>query len=174
MRCRAFERQIDAVERLSSRLGAANHVERVIGSIRRECLDHIVILNERHLRHVLSSCVHYYQETRTHLSLDRDCALSRPIQHRSVGTESPSQKSVACIIATNGSLPDSYQLPLTDGCAAAGLRYRLTISVSEFVRSRFSAVRFEVQTALRLTSAHQFDGEPASIKAPMEFLEGHP
>ena len=61
------------------------YVERVIGSIRRECLDHIVIFNESHLRRVLSSYVDYYQRTRTHLSLDKDCPASRPIQHRSVG-----------------------------------------------------------------------------------------
>ena len=60
------------------------YVERVIGSIRRECLDHVVIFNERHLRHVLSSYVDYYHRARTHLSLDKDCPHSRPIQpHRS-------------------------------------------------------------------------------------------
>jgi transposase InsO family protein len=56
------------------------YVERVIGSIRRECLDHIVIFNERHLRRVLSSYVDYYQRTRTHLSLDKDRPDARPIQ----------------------------------------------------------------------------------------------
>src|SRR5258708_16502436 len=61
------------------------YVERVIGSIRRECLDHVVIFNERHLRRILSSYAHYYHRTRTHLSLDKDCPDSRPIQHRSVG-----------------------------------------------------------------------------------------
>ena len=61
------------------------YVERVIGSIRRECLDHIVIFNERHLRRVLSSYIDYYQRTRTHLSLDKDCPQSRPNQHGSVG-----------------------------------------------------------------------------------------
>src|SRR5229473_351274 len=61
------------------------YVERVIGSIRRECLDHIVIFNQRHLRRVLSSYVDYYQRTRTHLSLDKDCPLSRPIQSRGLG-----------------------------------------------------------------------------------------
>src|SRR5271168_4191990 len=61
------------------------YVERVIGSIRRECMDHIVIFNERHLCRVLSSYVDYYQRTRTHLSLDKDCPDSRPIQHRTVG-----------------------------------------------------------------------------------------
>jgi putative transposase len=57
----------------------------VIGSIRRECLDHLVIFNERHLRRVLSSYVDYYQRTRTHLSLDNDCPDHRPIQHHSAG-----------------------------------------------------------------------------------------
>lgn len=61
------------------------YVERVIGSIRRECLDHLVIFNERHLRRVMSSYVDYYQRTRTHLLLDKDCPDFRPIQHRSVG-----------------------------------------------------------------------------------------
>ncbi len=61
------------------------YVERMIGSIRRECLDHIVIFNERHLRCVLSSYVDYYQRTRTHLSLDKDCPDSRPIQPPRIG-----------------------------------------------------------------------------------------
>ena len=55
-------------------------VERVIGTIRRECLDHIVIFNEHHLRRVLSSYVDYYQRTRTYLSLDKDCPAARPVQ----------------------------------------------------------------------------------------------
>jgi Integrase core domain len=61
------------------------YVERVIGSIRRECLDHIVIFNERHLRRVLSSYADYYQGTRTHLSLDKDCPDPRPIQPPRIG-----------------------------------------------------------------------------------------
>src|ERR1700688_1007880 len=56
------------------------YVERVIGSIRRECLDHVIIFNERHLRRVLSSYVDYYHLTRTHLSLDKDCPHSRCVQ----------------------------------------------------------------------------------------------
>jgi len=55
------------------------YVEPVIGSIRRECLNHIVIFNERHLRRVLCSYIDYYQRTRTHLSLDKDCPDPRPI-----------------------------------------------------------------------------------------------
>jgi transposase InsO family protein len=60
-------------------------VERVIGSIRSECLDHIVIVNERHLRRVLSSYVDYYHRTRTHLSLDKDCPDLRPLMPPRIG-----------------------------------------------------------------------------------------
>ena len=49
------------------------YVERAIGSIRRECLDQVIIFNERHLRRVLSSYGDYYHRTRTHLSLRKDC-----------------------------------------------------------------------------------------------------
>jgi len=61
------------------------HVERVIGSIRREYLDHIVIFNERHPRRVLSAYVDYYQGTRNHLSLRKDCPDSRPIRPPRIG-----------------------------------------------------------------------------------------
>src|SRR5713226_510803 len=61
------------------------YVARVIGSIRRECLDHMVIFNERHLGRVLSSYVDYYQRTRTHLSLDKDCPDARPVMPRRSG-----------------------------------------------------------------------------------------
>jgi transposase InsO family protein len=56
------------------------YVERVIGSIRRECLDHVVVFNERHLQRVLSSYVDYYHCSRTHLSLSKDCPHPRPIE----------------------------------------------------------------------------------------------
>jgi putative transposase len=61
------------------------YVERIIGSIRRECLDHIIIFNERHLRRVLSSYFQYHHKTRTHLSLAKDCPETRPIHPRSAG-----------------------------------------------------------------------------------------
>ena len=56
------------------------HVERLVGSIRRECLDHIVILGEDHLRRVLHAYAAYYNELRTHLSLDKDSPNRRPVQ----------------------------------------------------------------------------------------------
>jgi transposase InsO family protein len=54
--------------------------ERLIGSIRRECLDHIVVLGETHLRRILQSYAHYYNGVRTHRSLDKDAPAVRPIQ----------------------------------------------------------------------------------------------
>jgi transposase InsO family protein len=54
--------------------------ERLIGSIRRECVDHIVVLGEKHLRGVLKSYARYYNETRTHRSLDKDAPISRPVE----------------------------------------------------------------------------------------------
>src|SRR6476469_7477882 len=56
------------------------YAERLIGSIRRQCLDHVVVFVEWHLRHVLLSYMNYYNETRTHLSLDNDAPLSRTVQ----------------------------------------------------------------------------------------------
>ena len=61
--------------------------ERLIGSIRRECLDHIIVLGEAHLRRILKSYVRYYNETRTHLALEKDAPVSRPVQ-RSGGISS--------------------------------------------------------------------------------------
>jgi hypothetical protein len=51
----------------------------LIGSIRRECLDHVVVVGERHLRHVLASYQKYYNEVRTHLSLQKDAHVRRDV-----------------------------------------------------------------------------------------------
>lgn len=56
------------------------YVERLVGSIRRECLDHLIIFGEAHLRRVLRAYAQYYNLTRTHLSLDKDTPMSRPVQ----------------------------------------------------------------------------------------------
>jgi transposase InsO family protein len=54
--------------------------ERLIGSIRRECVDHIIVLGEMHLRRVLKSYADYYNGVRTHRSLNKDAPVSRPVQ----------------------------------------------------------------------------------------------
>ena len=56
------------------------YAERLIGSIRRECLDHVIVFGERHLRHVLRAYQQYYNGTRTHLALAKDSPLTRSVQ----------------------------------------------------------------------------------------------
>jgi putative transposase len=85
-----FRKQVDAMG-ITEVVSAARspwqnaYVERVIGSIRRECLDYILIFNERHLRRVLSSYADYYHRSRTHLSLDKDCPDPRPVMPPRIG-----------------------------------------------------------------------------------------
>ena len=61
------------------------YVERVIGSIRRECVDHVIIFNERHLRRVLKDYFRYYHGFRTHLGLEKDCPRPRPVEPLELG-----------------------------------------------------------------------------------------
>ncbi len=63
----------------------SRYVERLIGSIRRECLNRVIVLNERHLRGILSSYFVYYHESRTHLSLNRNAPAPRRVEHPSEG-----------------------------------------------------------------------------------------
>jgi transposase InsO family protein len=56
------------------------HIERLIGSTRHECTDHVIVFNEAHLRRILSKYASYYNEVRTHLSLGKDAPCRRPIE----------------------------------------------------------------------------------------------
>ena len=62
------------------------YVERVIesigGSILRDLLDHVIVMGEAHLRRLLRAYADYYNTCRTHLGLDKDTPLGRPVQHR--------------------------------------------------------------------------------------------
>ena len=61
------------------------YVERVIGSIRRECLDHVIVLNERHLKRILRDYFNYYHISRTHLSLDKNPPEPRAVEPAASG-----------------------------------------------------------------------------------------
>ena len=61
------------------------YIERVIGTIRRECLDHVIVLNEASLYRQVKSFVTYYHESRTHLSLGKDSPESRAVQPPELG-----------------------------------------------------------------------------------------
>ena len=56
------------------------YVERLVGSIRRECLDRVIVFNERQLRQVLQSYVEYYREVRPHRALFHDSPISRAVE----------------------------------------------------------------------------------------------
>ena len=58
--------------------------ERLIGSIRRECVDHFVVLGEAHLRRILRAYARYYNDIRTHRSLNKDAPVSRPVQRTGI------------------------------------------------------------------------------------------
>ncbi len=61
------------------------YVERLIGSIRRDCLNHVIALNEAHVRRILASYFQYYHESRAHLSLERNAPLPRQVERPSEG-----------------------------------------------------------------------------------------
>jgi putative transposase len=63
--------------------------ERLIGSIRRECLDHVLVLSEPHLRRTLTRYFAYYHGARTHLSLDKDAPDGRPLELPELGPVIP-------------------------------------------------------------------------------------
>jgi transposase InsO family protein len=71
------------------------YCERVIGSIRRECLNHVIVLSERHLKRILASYLEYYHDSRPHLSLDRNSPTPRDV-------EPPSQDEVVSIPQVGG------------------------------------------------------------------------
>jgi transposase InsO family protein len=56
------------------------YIERLFGSIRRECTNHVIVLGERHLRSVLKSYFAYYNRSRTHLSLANDAPVPRTVE----------------------------------------------------------------------------------------------
>jgi Integrase core domain len=89
--------------------------ERLIGSIRRECVDHFIVLGEAHLRHILRTYARYYNHIRTHWSLDKDAPVSRSVQRiGSINFTRDPRFSVHTgvaldIFTTNGSLSVDYQ-----------------------------------------------------------------
>ena len=60
-------------------------VERLIGTIRRDCLDHVIVVNERHLKRIIADYFVYYHSWRTHLSLEMDCPEHREVQLKNRG-----------------------------------------------------------------------------------------
>ena len=86
----AFDRTVHALGLSTVRTAPQSpwqnaYVERVIGSIRRECLDHVIVVNERHLRWILRAYLAYYHRSRTHLALAKDTPEARAVDTAGVG-----------------------------------------------------------------------------------------
>jgi transposase InsO family protein len=86
----AFRRSVEACGLASVRTAPRSpwqnpYVERVIGSIRRECLDHVIVVNERHLRRLMPSYAAYDHRSRTHLALGKDTPAARPVEPSGTG-----------------------------------------------------------------------------------------
>jgi len=77
------------------------YVEGVIGSLRRECLDHVIVLGERHLRRIVRRYLRYYHGTRTHLALGKDAPAPRAVQ--------PPEKGMVIEISEAGGLHHRYE-----------------------------------------------------------------
>ena len=87
------------------------YAERLIGSIRRECLDHVMVFGEHHLQTLLLNYQNYYNECRTHLSLDKDAPLSRAVQLDGRITANPVSWRTASSILPNLSFRQGQGLP---------------------------------------------------------------
>jgi hypothetical protein len=79
---------------------------RLIGSIRRECLDHVIVFHEAGLRRILRDYFAYYERCRTHLSLDRVHRSIDPSSRPRLATSSKFQESAVCIIFIRAKRPD--------------------------------------------------------------------
>jgi hypothetical protein len=83
-------------------------VERLIGSVRRECLDHVIVFNEAGLLQMITLYRAYYEQSRTHLSLDKEAPIPRPVSRLAKAPSSwRSRKSAGSIIDTNAARPDT-------------------------------------------------------------------
>src|SRR5580765_8331022 len=115
------------------------YAERLIGSIRRECLDHVIVLGERHLRRLLTGYLSYYHGARTHLALAKDAPTPRRVQPPTDG---------GCVVA----------FPEVGGLHH---RYERRAAWPRSVPTACSAMTY-VSTCLRGAALHAF---PASIRS---------
>ncbi len=85
------------------------YVERFIGSLRRDCLDHVLIVNESSLRQQIACYLDYYHDSRCHLGLNQDCPNTREVQPHERGGIVRFLKSADSIIATSVVRPNRHE-----------------------------------------------------------------
>src|SRR5262245_8903670 len=81
-------------------------VERFVGSARRDCFDHVIVFSEAGARKLVTLYGSYYEKTRTHLALDKDAPIPRPVMSPGDGPSWRSLKSAASTIDTNAARPE--------------------------------------------------------------------
>jgi Integrase core domain len=102
------------------------YAERLIGSIRRECLDHVIVVNEIGLSRILKEYLAYYHQSRTHLSLAKDSPHRRPSRHQPSARSQRFHKSAAYTIATTVGRRNHTPLSLpVSASGTVGVRLKL-------------------------------------------------
>jgi Integrase core domain len=151
------------------------YVERLIGSIRRECTDHLIVLNEEHLRRILARFSAYYNGWRPHVSLGKDAPDGRPIDR--FGDMSPMQSWADCITGTHES---SFWKRQPSGIESEIVARRLVEHLD--LRRRFgSPTNTKIPTGsagsaprvwVRDTALHRHIGLPGRVLARAIAVEG--
>ena len=131
---RAFQEQLNALD--IRQVVIARHspwqspyVERVIGTLRRECLDHVVVLGEVHLRRIIRGFLRYYHGTRTHLTLAKDAPDPRAVQ--------PPERGRVVQFSEVGGLHHRYERPCPFGKRAGMIAGRAVILEKSDPKSHF-------------------------------------
>ena len=126
------------------------------GTIRRECLDHVIVFREAGLSRHLRKFAEYYHRSRTHLGLQKDTPESRPSKHQKLGGSSRSQSWAGSIIATNAAPPE----PRT----TVELSHGDNVLYGRFIGGAVSPTRSQRSRRRRLTTAvppqHTDHGSP--------------
>jgi hypothetical protein len=115
------------------------YVERVTGTIRRECLDHVIVLNEASLYRHMKSFLTYYHESRTHLSLAKDPPEPRPVYPLELGAV-VARKLAGFTTATSGAQPKRSS-PRPNSCSGS-----VSILVARHERDLFLVAELDIAT----------------------------
>jgi hypothetical protein len=145
------------------------YVERVIGSIRREFLDHVIVFDEASLRRILASYFDYYHESRTHLSLEKDSLEPRPVHPQEIGpVMSLCVKLVDCTTATNAAPPEGTK-------SSSAPQKRREISRLKRAERIPVALRFapRTQRVLTIEQRHRILVVGACARWPFEIVVRH-
>ena len=99
-------------------------VERFVGSARRECFDHVIVFNESGARTLMTLYCSYYEKARTHLALDKDAPISRPVMPPGDGAIVAIPESADCTIGTTAPRPDRLSRQRRHASAVRAVRTR--------------------------------------------------